>query len=264
LKSAYDSALTVIDASSGVALSDSENESIEQWQEKLAEARPDIENEKYQESTQAMQSGSFMEVFKHQAIGSLILQTVVLVKWWFIDALGAMLIGMLLYRSGVLTLQAPKATYWKLLLLGYGIGLPISYWETVTVINADFNPLAQAITAFTYDISRIAMALGHLALILLFCQAKGWGFIKRPMAAVGQMALTNYLTQAIICGFIFYSYGLGLYAKLPGYQMYYVVVGVWALQIVWSIAWLKRFRFGPFEWLWRSLTYGQRQPMKKV
>jgi len=77
------------------------------------------------------------------------------------------------------------------------------------------------------------------------------------------MALTNYLAQSILSGFIFLSFGLGLYGQLNGYYLYFVVAAIWLIQITWSSIWLRHFRFGPFEWLWRSLSYGEPQPMRR-
>jgi uncharacterized protein len=76
------------------------------------------------------------------------------------------------------------------------------------------------------------------------------------------MALTNYLMQSLICTTLFYGYGAGLYGKLQRYELYYVVVGVWVLQLLLSSLWLRYFRFGPMEWLWRSLTYTTWQPLR--
>lgn len=233
------------------------------YQAEVAKARPDFKDPAIQKSLRIMQDGSLSDVFKKQAVGSLILQTIVTVKWWFMDALGAMLIGMILFRGGVLSLQSSGLAPRRLLLLGYGIGLPVSLWETMTLIASDFDPLQQALTAFTYDIGRLGMAFGHLGLILLFCQGKGAVKVKQYLAAAGQMALSNYLAQSILCGLIFYSFGFGLYGTLAGYQLYYVVFLVWTIEIIWSKYWLARYRFGPFEWLWRSLTYGKAQPMKR-
>ncbi len=237
-------------------------EDMAEWQSKLKKARPDLNDEKIQKSITIMQDGSLSQLFKKQATASLILQTIVTVKWWFMDALGAMLVGMMLFKSGILTLAAPRAVYLRMLFVGYAIGLPISLWETASLINSDFSPLQHALTAFTYDIGRISMAFGHLALILLFCQTRGWQWIKRPLAAVGQMALSNYLGQSLLCGLIFYSYGLGLYGRLPGYWLYTAVFAIWAIEIIWSVLWLRTYKFGPFEWLWRSLTYGKKQPLR--
>ena len=83
------------------------------------------------------------------------------------------------------------------------------------------------------------------------------------MRPVGQMAFTNYLMQSLLCGLFFYGIGFGMFGKLQRYEIYYVVAAVWALQIIWSHIWLSYFRFGPLEWAWRSLTYWEKQPMKK-
>jgi len=76
------------------------------------------------------------------------------------------------------------------------------------------------------------------------------------------MAFTNYLSQSIITSTIFY--GFGVYASLQRYQLYYIVIAIWIFQLVFSQIWLRYYQFGPFEWLWRSLTYWKKQPMKKV
>jgi len=73
------------------------------------------------------------------------------------------------------------------------------------------------------------------------------------------MAFTNYLSQSIITSVIFY--GFGLFDRLQRYEVYYVVAGIWLFQVIFSHIWMKYFRFGPFEWVWRSLTYLYRPPM---
>jgi uncharacterized protein len=77
------------------------------------------------------------------------------------------------------------------------------------------------------------------------------------------MAFTNYLLQSLICGIIFYGIGFGYYGMLQRYQLYYIVGGVWVFQIITSHIWLRHYRFGPMEWVWRSLTYWKLQPFKK-
>jgi uncharacterized protein len=86
--------------------------------------------------------------------------------------------------------------------------------------------------------------------------------VMRTLAATGQMALTNYLSQSLICLFLFTGAGLALYGTLERHELYYVVLAVWIAQLIWSPLWLRRFRFGPAEWLWRSLTYWKVQPMR--
>jgi len=183
----------------------------------------------------------------------------VAVKWWFLDALSMMIIGMALYRSGILTRPAPRGRYLAMLGAGFAIGLPLALWQTNTVLAAGFHPLALEITKLGIDVRRCALAIGYLGLVLWFCMAVYGQAIKRALAAVGRMALTNYLSQSIVCGLIFYSFGLGLYGRVTGYQLYGVVLLVWGLELAWSVWWLKRFRIGPFEWVWRSITYKRAQ-----
>jgi uncharacterized protein len=211
-----------------------------------------------------MQSGSLAEIFVRQAKVSLILQTIVAVKWWFLDALAMMIIGMALYRSGILTRPAPRKRYLAILGAGFAVGLPLAVWQTNTVLAAEFHPLAIEITNLSTDLRRFALAIGYLGLILWFCQTAHGQAIKRSLAAVGRMALTNYLSQSILCALIFYGFGLGLYGRITGYQLYGVVLLVWGLQLSWSSWWLRRFRIGPFEWVWRSITYRRAQAWREA
>jgi len=106
------------------------------------------------------------------------------------------------------------------------------------------------------------MTLGHCAVILLVCKHALWQGLQARLAAVGKMAFSNYIAHSIIYGFVFYGYGFNLFDKLQRYQLYYVVLGMWIFSLIWSPIWLRHFRFGPLEWVWRSLTYWQRQPMR--
>ena len=84
------------------------------------------------------------------------------------------------------------------------------------------------------------------------------------LASTGRMAFTNYLAQTLICCFIFYGYGLGYHGYLDRWEQGLVVLGIWALQLFSSQWWLTRFRYGPMEWLWRSLVLWKRQPLRKA
>jgi uncharacterized protein len=97
---------------------------------------------------------------------------------------------------------------------------------------------------------------------MLVYRSKVVPWLMKGLANVGQMAFTNYLMQSILCTLFFYGYGLDYYNKFRVHQVYYVVFSVWVLQLIYSSIWLRYFRFGPFEWLWRSLTYGKPQPMR--
>lgn len=108
-----------------------------------------------------------------------------------------------------------------------------------------------------------AIGLFYTASLLLLIQKSFWRQLFTPLQDAGRMALTNYLLQSIVCTFLFYSYGLGWYGQIaPSYGLVLSLI-IFAAQVWGSRLWLRRYRFGPVEWLWRSLTYGKRQPMKR-
>jgi len=256
--------LSVVKQASGDTLSDTEKQALAEWPEQLADARPKMDDETIRSITETMANGSFRDVFFTQAKGTIIVQTIVTYKFYFLDALGVMLLGMLFFRTGVLRETVATRTLTMMLVTGFVIGLPISVWKAGSIIAADFDPIAQARTWLIYDVGRVGMVIGYLAAVLLFCRG-GWGnWLKQSLAAVGRMALSNYLIQSILGALIFYSFGLGLYGQLAGYQLYLIVVAIWIPQIIWSRTWLKRFHYGPFEWIWRSLTYKQLQKMRRT
>ncbi len=110
----------------------------------------------------------------------------------------------------------------------------------------------------------VLIAFGHISLVMLIVKS---GALKRLMdrfAAVGRMAFTNYLMHSIILTTIFYGYGFGLYGQVPRAWQMAFVAAVLSFQLWLSPLWLQHFRFGPAEWLWRSLTYWKRQPMRRT
>ena len=226
-----------------------------EWDKKLRKARPDPRDREMAADIRTMQTGSLAEIVVRQAKVSLILQTIVAVKWWFLDALAMMILGMVLCRSGLLTRPAPRARYLAMSAAAFSIGLPLAVWQTSALLASDFHPVTAEVTKLTYDVRRLALAVGYLGLILWFCQATGGVAIRRALAAAGRMALTNYLAQSILCAVIFYGFGLALYGRVTGFELYGIVLLIWAVELAWSLAWLARFRIGPFEWLWRALTY---------
>ncbi|HET8679857.1 MAG TPA: DUF418 domain-containing protein, partial [bacterium] len=106
------------------------------------------------------------------------------------------------------------------------------------------------------------LSAAYVAIVILLVHNEVWRGRLLPLAALGRMALTNYLLQSLICTTIFYSYGLGLFGTVGPVYGALLTVAIYAVQVPLSIWWLRRFRFGPVEWLWRSLTYWQLQPMR--
>ena len=106
------------------------------------------------------------------------------------------------------------------------------------------------------------LALAYVAKVMLAVRRRILTGLQRRLAAVGQMAFTNYIMHSILCTFVFYGHGLGLFGQVERYQQLLIVFAVWALQLWLSPLWLARCRFGPLEWVWRTLTYGRLQPIR--
>jgi uncharacterized protein len=97
---------------------------------------------------------------------------------------------------------------------------------------------------------------------MMICKAGALRPVTRRLAAVGQMALTNYIMHSVVAATIFCGFGFGLFNTLQRHELYYIVFAIWIFQLIASPIWLKYFQFGPLEWGWRSLTYRARQPMR--
>jgi uncharacterized protein len=186
-------------------------------------------------------------------------------SWWlyryFFDIFGMMMIGMALFKLGVLTLETRTRTYLAMAAGGYAIGLTGNIIEARWIMGQGFTAIAYAQANISYDISRLAMTTGHLGLLGLFLKSGILPWLRQSMAAVGRMALTNYLTHSVVALIIFVF--LGFWGALERHQLYYIVFSVWAVQIILSPIWLKHYHFGPVEWLWRYLTYGKAPPFRK-
>ncbi|MEM6894641.1 MAG: DUF418 domain-containing protein [Bacteroidota bacterium] len=189
------------------------------------------------------------------------------------DNIPLMLLGMALFQLGFFTNGWSKRQYQKTVALGYLIGIPLVVYDWYFFLevqnreaarNAMYINQSIDLSFLVYHLQRIALALAHVALIVLLYN-KGWfGNLFKRLEAVGQMALTNYLMQSIFLAIIFYGFGFKLFNTLSYYQLYFVVFVIWIAQLGYSPIWLKHYRFGPFEWLWRSLTYGKKQKIKRV
>jgi len=183
--------------------------------------------------------------------------------FWVIEAeiVGTMLIGMALFRWGIIQGQASTRTYLALLVVGYGFGLTLR-GETATLwANNVADPLWQPVL---YDWTRLAVTIGHLALIQLALRHPAGRWLLYPFRAAGKMPLTVYLfTSLLMMWFVFAPWGLGLFGRLGFASLMGLAAGVVALELVAANLWLLRYETGPLEWLWKSLAYGRRMAFRK-
>ena len=179
------------------------------------------------------------------------------------ETIGLMMFGMAGYKSGFLTGQWSDASYRRFALATVPLGLA----AFAILIWADIRSQFQIITVFGGIIVamvpfRIAMAAGYAALIILATRRHGW--LAQRIAATGRAAFSNYLGTSLIAAFVFYGWGLGLYGSVSRAQAWLLVPLVWLAMLGWSKPWLDRFHYGPLEWLWRTLSRGHLQPMRKA
>jgi len=181
------------------------------------------------------------------------------------DVFMFMFVGMAFFKMGILTGEAPTRLYVWFTLVGLGVGLAMAYLRMAFWKDIEFKyiELARRLIIDPYQIDRALRSIGFLGLIILLFKSGLFGWLFAMFRPVGQMALTNYLTQSIICGLYFYGFGLGMYGHLERFQIYIVVLAIWVFQIIFCNIWMRFFYYGPFEWVWRSLTYWRAQPFKK-
>jgi uncharacterized protein len=191
------------------------------------------------------------------------METLIFGIWTFWRAAGLMLVGMAMFKLGVFNATRSPRLYWTFVLLG----LPIGVGLTALGVYRNFEhgwDLSCMLLGMNYNwFGSLFASLAWVGLVMLACQARILPALAARLAAVGQMALTNYLLQTLICTTLFYGTGFGLFGKVQRIGQVGIVCSVWVFELLLSSFWLTYYTSGPFEWLWRSLTYWQRQPFLK-
>ena len=180
---------------------------------------------------------------------------------FFLRALGLILLGAGLYRTGFMNGGLPARTYRLTAAAGLAVGLPLAAAGVIITAVNDYSREITFIGQIPNTLGTIPASLGYMCLIILWNnRADGW--LKRRLRAVGRMALTNYLSQTVL-GVLVLTLLLGDVDSVNRSGVLAFVFAVWALQMWWSQAWLSRFLFGPAEWLWRVATYRSGQPLRR-
>ncbi|MEM9754273.1 MAG: DUF418 domain-containing protein, partial [Planctomycetota bacterium] len=186
---------------------------------------------------------------------------VFMVIMWGPRVVGLMLVGMALLQLGLFDARTPVQKFLPLLAIGLGVGVPLSLIDAVTALRNGEDTLFMFSAAMQWNYWGSAfLALAYVPVIMFACKAVGALLV--PLAAVGRMALTNYLAQSLIATAFFYTGGR--FQAWERWELAWFVLAVWVVQLVWSPLWLTRFRFGPAEWLWRSINYAKPQPLLRA
>ena len=185
---------------------------------------------------------------------------------WMSVPLPLMLVGVFIGRRKILErihdeIPLLRRTFW----LGLVFGIAGTWFSQVLfgwAAIGGWDPWVWFAGSVLWVLAGCGMALGYAAGVVLLVQRDFWQRCLKPLQAVGRLALTNYLLQTLICTTLFYSYGLGLYGKFGPVYAALLAIAIYLFQVALSFLWTRRFRFGPAEWLWRSVTYGRLQPMR--
>ncbi|NIJ55162.1 DUF418 domain-containing protein [Dyadobacter arcticus] len=233
-----------------------QKEIIEKW--KGFQERQKLENKKKQVTKEVRKTkGSYATLWSHYADVNTYLEATDFYQTGFLDCLIFMIIGIAFYKLKIITGERTPSFYLLFAIAGYLVAFPLIYFQLKmsVAIRFDVIKFLERFMIQTYEIRRLGLTIGHLGLLMLLYKSGLFKWIFNIWAKVGQMAFSNYLLQNITCGLIFYGFGFNYFNDLDRYQLYLIVPCVWTLNVVFSYIWLHYFRMGPFEWIWRSLTY---------
>ncbi|MBT5218852.1 MAG: DUF418 domain-containing protein [Woeseia sp.] len=246
----------------GQALTPEQTETLEEWEGMALLLK--LAAEQVREDMAAYTAG-YSKNFEQRIPIVQMLQTQGTVGFVIWRVGGLMLIGMALMKLGIISCERSNSFYRKLMFIGYGLGLPIMLISAYGMSSHQWDAFWMfGLGGFPNYIGSILVAFGHIALVMTIVKN---GILRNLMArftAVGRMAFTNYLAHSIVMTTIFYGYGFGLYGQIPRIWQMAFVAAMLTFQLWFSPWWLERNRFGPAEWVWRSLSYWKRQPMAKT
>jgi len=200
--------------------------------------------------------GSFLEQMPIRLENAIEFQTFVFLIETFWRTTSLMLLGMILYRKDVLSADKSISYYNKMIFIGFGIGLIVSLIGLNQSYDSEWSgAYVMSIGANYKIVSGLFMSIGYIGFVMWSFKKGIFKKLQNRLKATGRMAFTNYIGMSIICTLIFNGHGLGLYGTLDRLQQFLIVVVIWILILIVSPLVLKKYRFGPLEWLWRKLTY---------
>ncbi len=215
------------------------------------------------EETIVTMRGDFSEVLNANIRESISMHTEAVPFMLFWRAMALMLLGMGMMKAGVFTMQRSLIFYRNWIIVGFLFGLPIIVFGILQSSLHDFDFISRFLVDSQYNyFASVLISMAYVGLVMLVCQSRKLSRFRARLSAVGRMALTNYLLQTVIGVAIFYGYGFALFGQIDRFNLWWFILGIWILQMLLSTWWLSRFQFGPVEWLWRTLTYWRRQPIR--
>ncbi len=214
-----------------------------------------------QAETQIYQSGWLTQMV-HRIPSAIFFQTVIFLIWTGWRAGGLMLVGMALYKWGVLTGKLSSKTYLILFITNILIGFSTVIYGIIRNYAENWSlEYSFYMGTLPNEWGSLFVSFGYICLFCYLYPIIKDHIVTKSLANVGRLALTNYLMQTIICTTIFYGHGFGMFGQVNRIEQILIVLMIWVFQILISNMWVKHYRFGPFEWFWRTLTYWKVQPI---
>lgn len=216
-------------------------------------------------ANQVYPTGNFIEITNQRIADYLSLGLTSIFALGF-NILAMFLVGVWFGKQRIFSdLAAHRPFFRKLLVWGLIVGLIGNVLYATLIMRVPRYELSIELLVATIGqgIGAPLLMLAYVSAICLLALRPGWGRRLQVLAPVGQMALTNYLLQSILCTFIFYGYGLALFGQVGAAWGIALTVVIYLLLIPFSHWWMKRFLYGPAEWLWRSMTYWKVQPIRR-
>lgn len=241
----------------GNVLSKEQEKTLGEWEKVKTKHTQEEVNKEIEKMHQ-----SYFKVMIAKVESNQFMQTWFPYRIWPWDILSFMLIGMAFFKLLIFHGERTRLFYLIMMITGYLVGLTVNYMETRMVLDSNFDAVVISKADQTYQIGRLFTTMGHVGLFMLFIKSGTLRFLQKSLAAVGKMALSNYLTHSVVTSIIFYGDGFSMYGKLQRFELYYIVAGIWIFQLIMSPIWLKYFLYGPAEWIWRSLTYQKMQAFR--
>lgn len=205
--------------------------------------------------------GTFVELMLYRLVNE-IPYVVVGVIFWIPQVLAFFLCGLYAGRKGVFNnIPAHIPMFKKIRTRGLLVGgLFLLLYALIDFGILAVHPLLNfsLLSGINY-LASIFIFSAYISMIVLGVQGGFWKKVLTPVGEAGKMALTNYLSQTLICVIIFYGYGFGLYGRVPVSTGILITIAIFLVQVAWSNAWMRKFKYGPMEWFWRFLTYKKRQ-----
>ncbi len=171
---------------------------------------------------------------------------------------GLILLGMAFYRLGLFTGGYDAGKLWRRGWAAISVGVALAFLAGLWPVASGFPRM---MTMFTFiglgALPHLVTLIGLVAVLAAWAPRASRGWLGRRLAATGRMAFSNYLGMSVAMMFVFHGWALGLYGRFHRLELIGFVLAGWVVMLAWSPWWLRHFRYGPLEWVWRSLTYGR-------